>query len=116
MDITLGRYVYHDVTPQFLYYADGTRAIRLFSIEEDYPEPMLTLTVNLTEYGHLPSELGSFFVKDYSENAGIADALVSAGVIRRLEDGATCILPHGGAVHEFVLDGNWAELFQSMGR
>lgn len=41
-------------------------------------EPYAGVTVNLD--GNLPAE-GAFWVKDYSENAGLADALFVAGVI-----------------------------------
>ena len=43
---------------------------------------MCTATVNLPDRD---LEINQVFIKDYSENAGVLDALISAGVLRLVE-------------------------------
>lgn len=52
--------------------------------EDGYPE-VSTLSVNLNAYVTHP-EPGHFYVKDYAENEGVADALVRAKIAERIED------------------------------
>lgn len=61
-----------------MYYAGGAKAIHL--IEEDTGEPIATATVNIIGEKIKPTQV---FVKDYSENEGMAKALIEAGVIER---------------------------------
>jgi hypothetical protein len=42
-------------------------------------EPYATLSVNMPPYDKLPD--GVFFVKDWSENADIAEALLASGLV-----------------------------------
>jgi hypothetical protein len=51
--------------------------------EDGYPE-VSTLSVNLTAYT-TPPPAGHFYVKDYAENEGVADALVRAGIASKVE-------------------------------
>jgi len=44
-------------------------------------ERLAVATVNMAPQGHVPQE-DCVFIKDYSENSGILDSLVKAGVIR----------------------------------
>lgn len=57
------------------YYANGSKALTLCT---DEYEPLCTATVALDV---LPSD-GCVFIKDWSENEGIASSLVSAGIIK----------------------------------
>jgi len=57
-------------------YGNGRMAISLVS-KEDH-EPVATATVNLPAE---PIMGGHVFIKDYSENKGMLDALVSAGIV-----------------------------------
>lgn len=59
------------------YHNNGRLALRLVEIETG--EPWTTATVNLPDES---LEFGRLFVKDYSENAGVADALVAAGLVQ----------------------------------
>lgn len=56
-------------------YANGRPALQLVTPDG---EPYATATVNLPEQECPP---GFVFVKDYAENAGLLEALVSAGVV-----------------------------------
>ena len=64
------------VVLKFGFYANKSIAIRGFSLQEG--EPMFTATVALDE---MPAE-GCVFLKGWSENKGIPEALVKAGVVR----------------------------------
>lgn len=55
-------------------YMNGRKAIEL---KDSEGFPMAHATTNINEY--LPE--GSIFVKDYSENKGMVDALINAGII-----------------------------------
>lgn len=57
-------------------YANGRIALQLFEVGDF--EPYMVATVNLPE---LPLEEGEVFIKDYSENEGIFEALLRAGII-----------------------------------
>lgn len=73
------------------YTNNGRTAIEL--IETDTGEPIAISTVNLVEEALGPNEV---IIKDYSENTGMREALINAGVIhpeelRRIETGfVTC--------------------------
>lgn len=73
------------------YYANGRRAIKL--IEDPSREQIAVATVNVVDCE--PGE-GAVFIKDYSENVGMADALIEAGIIhsdhvRTIGSGFVCI-------------------------
>jgi hypothetical protein len=73
---------YEDVTLQWSHYATDPRniipALRLM-VDDGYgPEPLAVATVNLPDVG--PDE-GCIFVKDWSENEGLWDALIASGVV-----------------------------------
>lgn len=63
-------------------YADDS--IALFCVDKDTGEPICTPSVCLRGYGITPRE-GYVFIKDYSENEGMVDALVAAEVIEKPE-------------------------------
>lgn len=69
-------------------YADGTLAVQIEYIEHDdgfdYPESE-TLSVNMSAYLPAPAP-AHFYVKDYAENEGLAEALVQAGVAEVVGD------------------------------
>lgn len=57
-------------------YSNGSLALSLETLDG---EPLATASVNLQEYGLLPPD-GHIYVKNYSEGAGLAEALEQAGV------------------------------------
>lgn len=62
-------------------YGNDEFALQLESLNEDgWMEPLTTVTVNLEDYEMHPQP-GTFFVKTWSGNEGIDQALVDAGVI-----------------------------------
>lgn len=60
------------------FYAHGNR-VALSLIDEDDGEPIATCTVNLPNESLRDDEV---LIKDYSENEGILDCLVKAGVVK----------------------------------
>lgn len=58
-------------------YYDGNVAIKL--CDRKTHEPIATCTVNLPESAALPNDVA--YIKNWSENEGMVDALVVAGVI-----------------------------------
>lgn len=56
-------------------YGNGTLAVRGFASEG--PE---TFSINLQEYGLVPTDPKQFYAKNYEEHEGLPDALVKAGV------------------------------------
>lgn len=67
-------------------YGNGRTAIRL--VDADNGEPIATATVNIPE---IPLPKNEVIIKDYSENEGILDALINAGIVeltgRRIKGG-----------------------------
>lgn len=75
MRITVNaKFVNEDVLLSFANYGDGSVAIQAVSLGR---EPMFTATVCIDE----PAKKGHVFLKDWSENEGIPDALVKAGIV-----------------------------------
>lgn len=66
-------------------YANGRDAIRLLDAGDG--EPVATATVNLPEE-ECPE--GFTFIKDYSENSGILDCLVEAGIVEDMGVAVKC--------------------------
>jgi hypothetical protein len=85
-DLTYGRY------------RDQSIAIRLRNVVTH--EPIAKATVCLVTYGKKPEPL-NVFIKDYSENEGMVDALAKAGVI--LPEPVRVIDLHYVKVGEFML-------------
>lgn len=86
-----------DVEIETASYADGSLAVKLVTDGE-----LLTVaSVNLSAYAVEPLP-GAFWVKDYSEHAGLGDALVAVGVAlptgRSVEFG-----PFDAAATEYLL-------------
>jgi len=67
------------------YSSDNSIAIVAYSDGEFGPEPLTDITVNLEELG-VKAKPGAFFIKDWSENSGLASALESQGVIELTGD------------------------------
>lgn len=80
--------------------------------EFDFPEPVTTVTVNLTEYGLHPS-VGCIFIKDYSENNGLAKELTKLGKVI-LTGREEHVGPWGARVIEARVSDDWAPIYQSM--
>jgi hypothetical protein len=57
-------------------YSNGRTALQL--VESETGEPIATATVNIPEISLEPNEI---IIKDYSENEGIFEALVKAGIV-----------------------------------
>lgn len=70
------------------YVADNSIAIKLNS---SAGEPLLVATSCLHEYGIKPKSDDCVFLKDYSENAGIGDALVKAGILEPMGYGSEIV-------------------------
>lgn len=60
----------------FAQYGNGRTAIELD--EEATGEPMATATVNVPDYPLAPNEV---VIKNYSENEGMLDVLIKAGIV-----------------------------------
>lgn len=58
-------------------YIDASTCIKILSADG---RPMATATVCLIEYGHTP-KLWNVFIKSWSENEGMLEALQKAGII-----------------------------------
>jgi len=59
-------------------YPNGRVALQLVTYENGYPEPVARATINLPECDLAENEV---IIKDYSENHGMLDALVDAGIV-----------------------------------
>lgn len=81
MDITLVGHTYKDVTLSRDTYGDGSLAVTL---NDKHDEPVATVSAWLP----VAPDAGCVWVKDYSENAGVLDQLVEAGVLETT--GRTC--------------------------
>lgn len=77
-------------TVSFAKYGNGRTAIRLMNAETlnddgfDYPPntmPIATATVNIPDYPDLKDD--EVIIKDYSENEGMLNALVNAGIVSK---------------------------------
>ena len=55
-------------------------------LTDQHGEQLSVATVNLAGYGIEPSVKGNTFIKNYSENSGILDVLVSNGVVSKPVD------------------------------
>ena len=62
-------------------YGNGTLAVIAESATESNRE---VLSINLEAYGLVPDSADQFYVKNYSEHEGLADALVAAGVAEKV--------------------------------
>lgn len=58
-------------------YGNGSLAVE--AVDAATGEPWATLSVNMPPYDTLPQ--GVFYLKDWSENAGIAAAFIDSGLI-----------------------------------
>ncbi len=75
MQITVNtNYINEEIKLEFGHYSNDSVAIRGFTLQE---EPVFTATVMLDEK---PTE-GCVFLKGWSENEGIPEVLVKAGVV-----------------------------------
>lgn len=81
--IKLGGTTYEGpITFEFEKYAsNGGLAIQMFTSSDGYPELLATVTTNLEGIAD-PSE-GCVFVKNYSENEGVLEALIEAGLLEK---------------------------------
>lgn len=75
--MTRVRFKTWDCVVQKRQYDNGRPALQLIDAEDG--SPVATATVNLPD---LPAGPNTVFVKDYSENAGMLEALVAAGVVK----------------------------------
>ena len=75
------RFLNQDCMLNFDRYRNGRLALSLIFRDEDgFMEVMTTASVNLP---HAPLNEGEMFIKDWSENEGLLQALIDAGVVRR---------------------------------
>lgn len=74
MDIKLGGFTYNDVVTHAATYPNGSLALVL------YNEHGAVATVSVL--AELPADEGCIWVKNYSENAGVQEALIDAGVLK----------------------------------
>lgn len=67
-------------------YHNGTLAVHLTSRnpEDEYDDPLATLSVNFDHSVDLPANC--FHVKDWSENAELAEEAMASGLFKRRED------------------------------
>lgn len=77
ISITL-KFIGYDCVVEFAKYGNGRTALRLVTNNEAR-EPVAVATVNLP---HVPLGADEVFIKNWSENEGIKEALVVAGVIQ----------------------------------
>ena len=59
------------------YYGNGRKAIEL--VDSETHEPIARATTNIP---NVPLEDDEVLIKDYSENEGMADTLIAAGIIK----------------------------------
>lgn len=90
------KYINEEAIVEWSKYQNGTHAMVLRS-RETY-EPLMIPTINLEDMYDLPDK-DHMYIKTYSENEGILDALVGAGLVedtgKRVdvnEYGSTCAL------------------------
>lgn len=72
------------------YQKGGGVALSLWTVEGGFSEPWSTLTVNMPNEPALPP--GCVWIKDSSENEGMADLLVGVGVLKE-DPVSSCRLP-----------------------
>ena len=73
------RFAGYKCKADILSYPNGRPAIELISVGRIYNgEPIAVATVNIPEITLSPKEV---IIKNYSENEGVLDALVKAGII-----------------------------------
>lgn len=87
------KYCNEDVELKLGVYGDGSLAMKGFSL---YGEPMFKATVCVE--GEVPSE-GCVFLKGWSENEGIVECLVKAGIVELTKR----VMPIGFCVAEEAL-------------
>lgn len=87
------------------YAVDGSPALILETVDGS---TVATVTVNVSGHGMMRSEAAAFFIKDYSENTGIAAMLEDRGIIEAT--GGMAGLPFGQRVAEYQLAGSHASL------
>ncbi|MDB5144211.1 MAG: hypothetical protein JWQ66_2924 [Mucilaginibacter sp.] len=75
MNVTFRQF---DCTIEKLQYHNGRIALRLMGTGEIYGEPVATATVNIADDDTQPDEV---VIKDYSENEGMYQTLLNAGII-----------------------------------
>jgi len=66
----------YTLVPRWSKYGNGRIALQLYSVEDG--QPYATASINLPEQDIKPDEVA---IKDYSENEGILDAIVIAGLV-----------------------------------
>lgn len=83
-----------DTFAKGFYYLDNMRkAIILLELHDDLPpEPIAKATTNLPDE---PCEENEVFVKDYSENEGMTEALIDAGIIHERPTNIALVGPYG---------------------
>ena len=74
MDITLSGHTYEGVVLSRETYGDGSLALTL---NDKHDEPVATVSAWLP----VPPAEGCVWVKNYSENAGVLEALLEAGLV-----------------------------------
>lgn len=74
------KYINLDCTVRLMSYGNGRPGLRLFDRKDGFP--VATATVNLTE---IPLSGDEVALKNYSENEGILEVLVNAGVVELTE-------------------------------
>lgn len=81
--LSFGGHSYSDVEVILGRYGNDTLAVQLYTRDNlDWAELLTTVSVNLEAYGIIPTQPDSFYVKSYSENDGLWEALMEAGAIR----------------------------------
>lgn len=66
-------------------YRDGNVSLEAFDLEDG--SPWGTLTVNIPETNINPNHV---WIKDWSENAGVLDALIKSGLVKSLDITQPC--------------------------
>ena len=74
------------------YMQDNSISIQVVSQEDEegFAEPMCKATVCLPDYSHLIDVEKQVFIKDWSENEGIAEALIKSGFLSIADIEAKC--------------------------
>lgn len=79
--LTFNGFTYRHVTfDSSVYQSNGEFALMAYSDGDYGVEPLTDVSINLEGLGYKPSS-GAFFVKNWGENEGLAEALVKANVI-----------------------------------
>lgn len=94
------RYIKQSALIDIACYMDGSPA---WVLKSEFGEPLARATVCMMDFNREP-DAGCIFVKDYSENEGMAQALVEAGLVEPPHEYIDAGLAVAGVAHCRVIE------------